>query len=74
MAGNVGALAGLASSAPSVAILLNCWPHEALGDELSRCINPWVAEEMHGVVDLTAERGWDEWARFTRRGVTVQLD
>ena len=73
MAGN-GALAGLASSGPSVAVLLNCWPHEALGDDLSRCINPWVAEGMQGVEDLMAERGWDVWARFTRRGVAVQLD
>jgi hypothetical protein len=29
---------------------------------------------MQGVEDLTAERRWDVWARFTRRDVTVQLD
>jgi hypothetical protein len=29
---------------------------------------------MQGVEDLIAERGWDVWARFTRRGVAVQLD
>ena len=74
MAGNFGALAGLASSGPSAAVLLNGWPHEALGDELSHCLNPWVAEGMQGVENLTVEMGWDIWARFTRRGVTVQLD
>ena len=67
-----GALAGLASSGPSAAFL-NGWPHEALGDELSRCLNPRVAEGMQGVEDLKAER-WDVWARFTRRGVAVQFD
>ena len=40
VAGNFGALAGLATSGPSAAVLLNGWPHEALGDELSRCPNP----------------------------------
>jgi len=73
VAGNFGALAGLASSGPSAAVLLNGWPHEALGDELSPCLNSWVTEEMQGVEDLTAVR-WDVWARFTRRGVAVQLD
>ena len=51
-----------------------CWPHEAFGEELSRCLNPCVAEGMQGVEDMTAERRWDVWARFTRRGVAVQLD
>jgi len=72
--GNFGVLAGLASLGPSAAVLLNGWPHEALGDKLSHCLNPWVAEGMQGVEDLTAERRWDVWARFTRRDVTVQLD
>jgi len=71
--GNFGALTGLASSGPSAAVL-NGWPHEAVGDELSRCLNPWVADGMQGVDDLTAERGWNVWAKFTRRGVAVQLD
>jgi len=74
VAGNFGALAGLASSDLSAAVLLNGWPHEVLGDEFNHCLNPWVAEGMQGVEDLTAERGWDVWARFTRRGVAVQLD
>jgi len=74
VAGNFGELAGLASSGPSAAVLLNGWPHEALGEELSRCLNPWVAEGMKGVEDLTTERRWDVWVRFTRRGVAVQLD
>jgi len=39
-----------------------------------RCLNAWVAEGMQGVVDLMAERGWEVWARFTKRGVAVQLD
>jgi len=64
----------LASSSPSAAVLLNGWPHEALGDELSGCRNPWVAEGMQGVEDLTAERRWDVRARFTRRDFAVQLD
>jgi hypothetical protein len=29
---------------------------------------------MQGVEDLEVERRWDVWARFTRRGVAVQLD
>ena len=74
MAGNVGALAGLASSGPSAAVLLNGWPHEALRDELSHCINPWLADGMQEVQNLTAERRCDVWARFTRRGVAEQLD
>jgi len=53
---NFGELAGLASSGPSAAVLLNGWPQEALGNELSRCLNPWVAEGMQGVEDLTVER------------------
>jgi len=69
VAGNFGALAGLARSAPKCGS-----PYEALGDELSRCLNYWVAEGMQVVEDLTAERRWDVWARFTRRGVAVQLD
>ena len=39
MAGNLGALVGLASSSPNAAVILNGWPHEALGDELSRYFN-----------------------------------
>jgi len=44
--GNFGALAGLASSGRSAAVLLNGWPHEALGDEFNGCLNAWVAEGM----------------------------
>jgi len=29
-----------------VRVFLNCWPHETLGDELSRCLNTGVAERM----------------------------
>ena len=46
MARNFGAPAELASSGPSEGIFLNGWPHEALGDELSRCLNSGVAEGM----------------------------
>jgi hypothetical protein len=74
VAGKFAVLAGLASSGPSAAVFLNVWPHEALGDELGHCLNPWVAEGVQGVEDLTAERRWDVWARFTIRGVAVQLD
>jgi len=74
VAGKFGALAVLASSGPCAAVVLNVWPHEALGDEFKRCLNAWVTEGMQGVENLTAERGWDVWARFISRGDTVQLD
>ena len=50
------------------------WPHEALGDELSRCPNPVVAEGVQGVEYLETEVSRDVWARFARRGMAVQLD
>jgi hypothetical protein len=74
VSGIFGALAGLASSGPSVAVFLNGWPHEALLDELSRCLNTRVAEGVQGVEYLTEERRRDVWAWFTRRCVAVQLD
>jgi len=37
-----GALAGLASSGTSAAVLLIGWPHETLGDGFNHCINAWV--------------------------------
>jgi hypothetical protein len=46
VARNFGALAGLVSPGPSAAIFLNGWPHEELGDEISRCLNSGVAEGM----------------------------
>jgi len=63
VAGNVGALVGLASSETSASVL-NGWPHEALGYEISRCLIPLVAEEMQRVEDLTAERRWGVLTRF----------
>lgn len=74
MARNFRALAELASSGPSEGIFLNGWPHEALGDELSRCLNSGVAEGMKVVEYLMAERRWDEWMWFPHRCFTVQLD
>jgi len=74
VSGNFGALAGLASLGPSAAVFLNGWPHEALRDELSCCLNTGVAEEVQGVENLTAGRRRDVWACFTTRGVAVQLD
>jgi hypothetical protein len=44
MAGHFGTVAGLASSGPSAVVFLNGWPHEALGDELDRCLHTWVTE------------------------------
>jgi hypothetical protein len=38
------ALAGMERSGPSAAGFLNGWPHEALGDELSRRLNSGMAE------------------------------
>ena len=46
MAGNLGALVGLASSSPNAAVILNGWPHEALGDELSRYFNLEACREL----------------------------
>jgi hypothetical protein len=74
VSGNFGTLAGLASSGPSAAGFLNGWPHEALGDELSRCLNTWVAEGVLRVENLTAVRRRDVWAWFSRRGAAVQID
>ena len=74
IAGNFGSLGYLAISGPIAAVLLNGWAHEELGDRLSRCLNPWVAEGMQGVENPTAEREWHVWARFTIRSVTVQLE
>jgi hypothetical protein len=72
--GNFRVLAGLASSGPSAAVFLHGWPHEALGDELGRCLNTGVAEGVEGIENLTAERRRDVWVWFARRGVVVQLD
>ena len=58
IAGNFRSLGGLAISGPIAAVLVNGWPHEGLGDRLSRCLNPWVAEGMQGVENLTALREW----------------
>jgi hypothetical protein len=62
VSGKLGALAGLASSGPSAAVFLNGWPQEALGDELSLCLNTCVTEGVQGVENLTAERRRDGWA------------
>ena len=61
VARNLTALAGLASSGPSATVFLNGWPHEALGDELSRCLDAWVAEGMKYVM---AERRRDVWSWY----------
>ena len=57
VARNLGPLAGLASSSPSAAAFLNGWPHEALGDVLSRCLNSRLAERMKEVEYLTERDG-----------------
>jgi len=74
VARHFGTLASLASSGPSAAVFLKGWPHKALGDELSQCPNPGVAEGVKGVENLETEVRWDVWARFARRGIAVQLD
>ena len=58
-------MAGLASSDPSAAVFLKGCPHEALGDKLSRCPNPAVAEGMEGIENLEAEGRRNIWTRFT---------
>ena len=59
---------------PKCGSLLNGWPHEAFGDDLSRCLNTGVAEGVQRVENLTAEGRRYVWAWFTRRSVAVQLD
>ena len=73
MARSFGTLASLASLASS-AVFLKGWPHEALGDELSQCPNPRVAEGVKGVEKLEMEAKRDVWARCARKGIAVQLD
>ena len=70
----IGALAGLASSGPSAAVFLHGWPQEALGDELSRCLDSGMAKGMQGIAYLAAERGRDVGAWFSRGSVAVYLD
>jgi hypothetical protein len=43
---NLGEFAGLASSIPSLAVILDGWPHEVLGDELRSCLNSGMDEAM----------------------------
>jgi hypothetical protein len=74
VSGNFEALAGLAGSGPIAVVFLNGWPHEALGEEISRCFNTRLAEGVQGVENLTAENRRDTWTWFSRRGVAVQLD
>jgi len=66
--------AGFASSVPSAAVFLKGWSHEALGDELSRCPSPGVAEGLEGIENLEAKGRRDLWARFARSGIAIQLD
>jgi len=54
VARNLGEFAGLASSSPSLAVILDGWPHEALGDELRSCLNPLPALTYQTVLDLNA--------------------
>jgi hypothetical protein len=44
VAKNIEALAGLANWGPNAAIFVHGWPHEELGDELSRCFGSGMAE------------------------------
>jgi hypothetical protein len=52
VARNLEALAGLASSSPIAAVFLNAWPHEALGDEFSCCLNSGDGVSVQGSVIL----------------------
>jgi len=74
VARNFGTLGSLASSGPSAALFLKGWPNEALGDDLSRCPKPGVAEGVKGVEKLEMEAKRDVWARCARKGIAVQLD
>jgi hypothetical protein len=69
-----GALARLASSGPSEAVFLYGWPHEASGDELSRCLDNRMAEGMERFEHLTTGQSGDVRTVCTRSCVTIQLD
>jgi hypothetical protein len=72
MAGYFGTLAGLASSGPSAAVLMDGRPHEALGDELSRCLDAGMTQVVQGIKYLTAERRRDVGSWFAGRQVTIK--
>jgi hypothetical protein len=52
LAGEFGALAGLASPCPGRAILLHSWPHKTLCDHLRRCFGARVRQIMDGLGHL----------------------
>ena len=64
----------LQSPSPNASDLVNDWLHEALRVVLRVYLNAWVPEGMQEFNNLTAEKGRHVWARFTRRGVAVELD
>ena len=74
IARNFGALAGMAISGPSAAVFLIGWPHEALGNEISCYLYARVAEGMHEIKYLTAERRRDLWSWFYFGCVAVECD
>jgi hypothetical protein len=49
VAGDLGALAVLASPCPGAAILLYTWPHETLWDQLCCCFCAWVRQIVDGL-------------------------
>jgi hypothetical protein len=52
MAGDFGALAGLASTRLCAAILLHAWPHKTLRDQLCRCFGARVRQIVEGLEPL----------------------
>ena len=60
--------------AAAATLFLNGRPHEAFGDELSRCHNPGVDEGVKGVENLETPGRRDIWTRISRRRIALQLD
>jgi hypothetical protein len=52
VAGDFGALTGLASPCPGAAILLYAWPHETLCHQLRCCFGAWLQQIMDGLEHL----------------------
>jgi hypothetical protein len=49
MAGDIAALAGLASTCPGAAILPHAWSHKTLRDQLRRCFGARVRQIVDGL-------------------------
>jgi hypothetical protein len=57
MAGDFGALAGLASTCTGAATLLNAGPHKTLCNQLRCCFGAWVRQIVDGTEHLGGAEG-----------------